>query len=51
MPALGRDAVAYIAQNPAVRSEYAIASFERNVYLTKDAGRNWTAIAERGEAK
>ncbi len=51
LPPLKDDAVAYIAQNPAKREEYAIASFGRNVYLTKDAGRTWTAIAERGEAK
>lgn len=51
LPPLGRDAVAYIAQNPASRGEYAIATFERSVYLSRDAGRSWTAIAERGEAK
>src|SRR5882672_5059660 len=33
LPALGQDAVAYISQNPAARSEYAIATFERSVYL------------------
>lgn len=48
IPAMPRDAVAYIAQNPESRSEYAIASFGRNVLLTKDAGRTWTPIAERG---
>ena len=48
LPALGRDAVAYIAQNPAVRTEYAIATFERGVYLSKDSGRSWTPLAVRG---
>ena len=48
LPPLGRDAVAYIAQNPASRTEYAIATFEKSVYLSKDAGRNWTPIAVRG---
>jgi photosystem II stability/assembly factor-like uncharacterized protein len=48
LPPLGRDAVAYIAQNPARRDEYAIATFERSVYLSKDSGRTWTQIAQRG---
>jgi photosystem II stability/assembly factor-like uncharacterized protein len=51
LPPLTKDAVSFIAQNPARRDEYAIATFNRNVYLSKDAGRRWTAIAERGEAK
>jgi hypothetical protein len=51
LPAIGRDAVAYIAQNPAKRTEYAIATFEKSVYLSKDSGRTWTAIAERGTGK
>jgi len=48
LPPLERDAVAYIAQNPAARAEYAIATFGRNVFLTKDAGRTWARIADRG---
>jgi hypothetical protein len=51
LPPLTKDAVSFIAQNPARRTEYAIATFNRNVYLSKDAGRTWTAIAERGETK
>jgi len=49
LPPLGRDAVAYIAQNPASRSEYAIATFERSVFLSKDGGRSWAPIALRGD--
>jgi len=48
LPSLGRDAIAYIAQNPTRRDEYAIATFERSVYLSKDSGRTWTQIAQRG---
>ncbi len=48
LPPLGRDAVAYIAQNPARRSEYAIATFERSVYLSGDSGQTWKQIADRG---
>jgi hypothetical protein len=51
IPMLHEDAVAYVAQNPANRSEYAIATFQRSVFLTKDAGRTWTPIAERGETR
>lgn len=51
LPPIKRDAVAYIAQNPANRLEYAIATFERSVYLSKDGGSNWSQIADRGKAK
>lgn len=51
LPALTRDAVAYIAQNPAGRSEYAIATFERSVFLSKNMGKDWTRIAQNGQAK
>jgi photosystem II stability/assembly factor-like uncharacterized protein len=50
IPALGEDAVAYIAQNPARRSEIAIATFKRNVFVSKDQGRTWTQIAKDGAA-
>ena len=51
LPQFGRDAVAYIAQNPAQRNEYAVATFERSVYVSKDAGRTWAPIAVRGNGK
>ena len=51
LPPLTRDAVAYIAQNPAKRTEYAIATFERNVYLTQDQGKTWNQIANRGQTQ
>jgi photosystem II stability/assembly factor-like uncharacterized protein len=51
LPPLSEDAVAYIAQNPAARNEYAIATFGKSVYVSKDAGRNWSQIADRGKAK
>ena len=50
LPPLERDAVAYIAQNPAARSEYAIATFARSVYLSTDDARTWKRIAEHGRA-
>jgi hypothetical protein len=48
LPPLRDDAVAYIAQNPRQRKLYAIATFSRSVFLSKDAGSTWTPIAERG---
>ena len=49
LPPLEKDAVAYIAQNPKAHNEYAIATFKRSVYLSKDEGRSWTQIADRGQ--
>jgi hypothetical protein len=51
LPRLADDAVAYMAQNPAARSEYAIATFAKSVYLSADAGRSWRGIAERGKTR
>ncbi len=51
LPPLERDAVAYVSQNPANRSEYAIATFERSVFVSKDQGKNWKQIADRGQTK
>lgn len=51
LPQLGKDAVAYIAQNPARPEEIAVATFERNVLVSADAGKTWKEIAERGMAK
>ena len=49
LPPMARDAVAYIAQNPANRIEYAIATFERSVYITRDGGQSWRQIARDGK--
>jgi len=51
LPALDDDAVAFIAQNPKARKQYAIGTFRRSVFLSKDAGLTWTAIAELGNTK
>ncbi|HUQ77071.1 MAG TPA: YCF48-related protein [Burkholderiales bacterium] len=51
LPPLTQDAVAYIAQNPVRHAEYALATFQRNVYLSTDAGRTWKAIAEAGQTR
>lgn len=51
LPPMTRDAVAYIAQNPVSRNEYAIATFERSVFLTTNMGQSWTHIAQNGQTK
>jgi len=51
LPVLERDAVAYVAQHPRLRSTYAIATYGRNVYLTTDDGQTWTSIADAGTGK
>lgn len=51
LPPLSEDAVAHIAQNPARRLEYAIATFKRSVYLSKDGGQSWSQIADHGKVK
>lgn len=49
LPPLTNDAVAYIAQNPTHGGEYAIATFERSVYMTRDSGQTWRQIAYNGK--
>jgi photosystem II stability/assembly factor-like uncharacterized protein len=49
LPPLDRDPVAYIAQNPTKRNEYVIATFKRNVFLSRDGGKSWKKIAHEGQ--
>jgi len=51
LPSLREDAVAYIAQNPVRHDELAIATFKRSVFLSRDAGQTWTAIAQDGATR
>jgi hypothetical protein len=51
LPPFRDDAVAYIAQNPANSKEYAIATFKRSVFASKDTGKTWKQIADRGSGK
>jgi photosystem II stability/assembly factor-like uncharacterized protein len=50
LPTQPDDAVAFIAQNPVRRAELAIATFQRNVFLSQDQGRTWTQIVKDGTA-
>lgn len=49
LPPMARDAVAYVAQNPVSRNEYAIATFERSAYITRDGAQTWRQIARDGQ--
>lgn len=51
LPPLPGDAVAYIAQNPIRLDEYAIATFKRNVFMSRDAGATWVEIAREGQTR
>lgn len=51
LPPLTRDAVSYIAQNPVDRKEFVIATFERNIYLSKNLGMTWNQIARQGQTQ
>ena len=45
LPPFGRDAVANIAQNPVHRTELALITFERAVFMSTDGGKTWKRIA------
>lgn len=51
LPSLQQDAVAYIAQSPRRRLEYAIATFKRDVYISRDGGESWRRIASAGQTR
>ncbi len=44
----GQDAIAYIAVNPQRADELAFATYERDIYLSSNAGQAWTQIAQDG---
>lgn len=44
------DVIGYIAVNPANPDEIALATFNRNIYLSSDGSETWTQIAMEGKA-
>lgn len=48
IPSLTANAVMYIAQHPLNEKEWLFASFNKDVYLTKDQGEEWIQIADQG---
>jgi len=51
IPVAQNDPILYIAQSPAARDTYAIATHARSVYLSEDGGKSWRLIAERGRTE
>lgn len=51
LPALDRDFVLYIAQNPRDAKALAIATRRRDVYVSRDAGKSWRQIARDGAVR
>ena len=47
-PNMSDDAIAYISQNPVDQRHLAIATFNRDVYISPDAGETWQKIAAQG---
>jgi len=47
-PNMNDDAIAYISQNPLDNQQLAIATFNRNVFISFDAGDSWQQIADQG---
>lgn len=50
LPQLGKDFIAFLAQNAANPKEFAFVTRNRNVHLSKDGGSSWNQIAKEGEA-
>jgi len=48
LPDLGEDAVNFIAQNPVRTSEMAIATFKKSIFISQNAGKSWSRIADQG---
>ncbi|WP_227935953.1 F510_1955 family glycosylhydrolase [Alkalihalobacillus deserti] len=45
------DAIAYVRQNPKDVNEFVFATFNKDIFLTKDSGETWTKIVDQGIAK
>jgi antitoxin component of MazEF toxin-antitoxin module len=42
------DMITYVQQNPKNKHEYIFATLEKNVYISKDNGANWSEIVDKG---
>jgi photosystem II stability/assembly factor-like uncharacterized protein len=51
LPPLEQDAVTYMAQNPVKAQTWAIATYQRDVYVSPDNGKTWQQIAAKGETR
>lgn len=48
---LGKDAVAYFAIQPKETDKMAVATFENSLFVSKDGGREWKTLMEKGRLK
>lgn len=48
IPSLDEDAVLFFEQNPTNENEMVFVTYNKNVYLSEQAGASWTKIAEKG---
>lgn len=48
IPTFFDDAIAYLSQNPIDDNQIAFATFNKDVYISKDKGLNWRKIADKG---
>jgi photosystem II stability/assembly factor-like uncharacterized protein len=49
LPPLEQDVITYMAQNPVNAQTWAIATHQRDVYVSLDNGKTWQQIAAKGE--
>jgi len=49
LPYMRGDAVAFIAINPVVRDEMAITTTRRNVFISRNSGKDWIQIVREGD--
>lgn len=48
---LGQDAAAYIAINPEDADKLAVVTFENNLLISEDGGKNWETLMDKGTLK
>jgi hypothetical protein len=51
VPDLGNTAIAYVQQNPANVSGFTFATIDKDIYISKNAGSNWTEMVDKGVVK
>ncbi|WP_409305737.1 F510_1955 family glycosylhydrolase [Peribacillus sp. SCS-155] len=51
VPVSKNDMVMYVQQNPKDQDEYALTTFNKNIYLTEDGGGKWDKIVDEGQTK
>ncbi len=50
IPDLGKTAIEYVQQNPAKENEFTFATFDKDIYMTKNTGNTWSKMVDKGVA-